>query len=96
MNGFNQIVSVSDLARKSQAILAKATSANKEPVILFKRNKPIAAIVDFDKFSDLIKAQEEIEMKEALRTIAIADKEYKEGKTKTMKKISDLWGDNEN
>lgn len=96
MNNFNQIVPVSELARNSQAILARATSLNKEPIILFKRNRPIAALVDFDKFSGLLKAQEEKEMKEALRAIAIAEKELKEGKVKTMKKISDLWGDDEN
>jgi len=91
MIDFNQIVPVSELARNSQAILTRVTSMDKKPVIVFKRNKPIAAIVGFDKFSDLLKAQQENETEKALRAIAIAEKEYKTGKTKVLKSASELW-----
>lgn len=96
MNGFNQIVSVSELARKSQAILKRVASANTEPIILFKRNKPMVVVINFEDYTALYKAKREKELKDALKTIKFAENELKEGRAKTMKKVSDLWENDEN
>lgn len=90
MNNLSQIVPISDLPRKYLSIINKANSSS-QPVIIFKRNRPIAGILSYKILEALMESQRINEEEDALNTIFSGEKDLKEGKTKTLKSINDLW-----
>jgi len=90
MNNLSQIVPISDLPRKYLSIINKANSSS-QPVIIFKRNKPVAGILSYKMLKSLMESQRKNEEKDALETIFSGEKDLISGKTKTLKSINDLW-----
>lgn len=63
----------------------------KEPLYLLSNNQPKVVVLDLSVFEDLAdKKNKELTEKEALKIIAEGDKEYKEGKLKTLTSFKDL------
>lgn len=72
-------VSARDIQRNFNKIVADVQSSSK-PFIVFSRSKPIVALLNLDMLENL---QLELVKKEAL-------KEYKAGKTKSIKTVEEL------
>ncbi len=62
----------------------------KEPVVILRRNKPEAAIVDIDTFEELFKKAESYDELRALETIAQSEKEFKSGEAEKFDSLADL------
>lgn len=90
MSDFNQIVPISELPRKYLELLRRANSTN-EPVVLFRRNKPVGGLVDFKLLQEFIEAKRERELEEVLGTIKSAEEAYKNKKTRVWREPKDLW-----
>lgn len=90
MNDFNQIVPISELPRRYLELLRQA-SVTKKPVILFRRNKPVGGLVDFDLLQNISEIQRKKELEEAVETIRAGEKAYKSKKTRILKEPRDLW-----
>ncbi|KKS43972.1 MAG: hypothetical protein UV05_C0015G0006 [candidate division CPR1 bacterium GW2011_GWA2_42_17] len=90
MNGFNQIVPISQLPRRYDELIKEADSTN-QPIIIFRRNKPVAGLVDFSLLEKLLAAQREQELRLAFCAIKEGEEAYQLKKTKVLKKVSDLW-----
>ena len=82
-------VSVSDIQKDYRKIFDRAKKT-KEPIIVLSNNKPDVAIVDYESLEALREAFHEKEIRETLRIIKQGDKEYREGKTVTVKSLADL------
>lgn len=91
MNKFNlsQIEPISSLPRDYSALLRRAKK-RKEPVIFLKRNKPVAALLDWELLKKLMDLKAKEEEKEALESILRSEKEFKAGKAKILKSLSTL------
>lgn len=89
MDGFDQIVPISQLPRRYLSILREAKTSGK-PIIIFRRNKPVAGIVSYEHLSTLLEAKREAEEKEALEKISVGEREFKEGRAKILKSLRDL------
>ena len=90
MNGFKQIAPISELPRKYLELLRKASYTN-EPVILFRRNKPVGGLVDYQLLQSFMEAKQKLEVAEALGMVKEAKAAYQEKKTKVLKNPRDLW-----
>lgn len=91
MNKFNlsQIEPISSLPRDYSAFLRRA-KARKEPVIFLKRNKPVAALLDWRLFDELMDLKARKEEEQAVEGILQSEKEFKAGKAKLLRSLSAL------
>lgn len=63
----------------------------KEPLYLLSNNQPRVVVLDIKVFEDMAdRKNKELTQEEALKIIAEGDKEYKEGKIKTLTALKDL------
>ena len=83
---FTQIVPISDLPRKYDELLKRS-----EPVILFRRNKPVGVLMDYSLWDEYLEFKRKYELADALTMAEAGEKAYKEGKTKILKNPSNLW-----
>lgn len=90
MNDYNQIVPISELPRRYLELLRQA-STTKKPVVLFRRNKPVGGLVDFDLLQTIWETQRKMELEEALKTIKEGEEAYKNKRTRVLKEPKDLW-----
>lgn len=90
MNNFTKITPVSDLPKKYSELIKEANRSD-EPIVLFKRNKPVGAVVNFKFLNTLLDAKKELELREALDVIKEGEDSFDSKKTKTLEKPSDLW-----
>ena len=86
---FSQIKPISSLPRNYAALLKWAQQTGK-PVIFLRRNKPIAAFLDWKLFKKLIEFQEKEEEREALKNILRSEKEFRAGQAKVLKSLAHL------
>lgn len=56
-NILNHIVSITDLGRGKATLVLNTIIKEKTPFIIFKNNKPRAAIVDIDVYKDLVETK---------------------------------------
>ncbi|MFH1832738.1 MAG: type II toxin-antitoxin system Phd/YefM family antitoxin [Candidatus Levyibacteriota bacterium] len=83
------IVSVSDVQRDYRKVFDKAKKT-KEPVAVFRDNKPDVTIIDSKVFEEREKRLRELEIEDTLRTIEEGNKEFKEGRTIKAKSLADF------
>ncbi len=82
-------VSVSDIQKNYRKVFDRAKKT-KEPVIVLSNNKPDVAIIDYDELETLRKIVYEVEVKDAIATIAEGDRELQTGKTRTASTLAEL------
>jgi PHD/YefM family antitoxin component YafN of YafNO toxin-antitoxin module len=87
-----KMYSVSALQRDYPAILRDARSSG-EPVYLMKQNKPEVVLLTVDKYETMYSQLYERELAELEDSIRISEKEYAEGKIKTLSNVEDLFKD---
>jgi len=90
MDSFGQISPISELPRRYIELLKQA-SKTKEPVILFRRNKPVGGLVDYDLLQQLVEYKRQLELKQALAIIKEGEEAYRRKKTRVLKKPAELW-----
>lgn len=90
-----QIASVQELQRNYRKLL-NWVKKTRNPLYLFKNNKPEAVIVDVENFDSMRIKVLQLEEKEALEAIAIGKSEFKQGKAKVLTSLADLIKENEN
>jgi len=84
-----KLISASAIQRSYKKVIEMAKET-KEPVVILRRNKPEAAVVDIDTFEELSKKADSYDELRALRTIAQSEDEFKEGKAEKFTSLSDL------
>ncbi len=62
----------------------------KEPVIILRRNKPEAAMIDIETFEELSKKADSYDELRALEAITQSETEFRSGKAKTLRSLKDL------
>lgn len=80
----DNIVSSSELQKNYKKVFNKA-KRTKRPVIVMRGDDPEVAVIDIKTLEGMEKRLEEMEINEALEAIAVADKEFREGKIKVLK-----------
>ncbi|MCH8821677.1 type II toxin-antitoxin system Phd/YefM family antitoxin [Patescibacteria group bacterium] len=76
--------------QRSYKKVIEAVKETKEPVIILRRNKPEAAIIDIETFEELSRKAESYDELRALESIEQSEREFKSGKTKVLKSLKDL------
>ena len=84
-----KLTSAAAMQRSYKKVIETAKET-KEPVVILRRNKPEAAIVDIDTFEKLSKKAESYDELRALEAIAQSEREFKSGKAKVLRSFKDL------
>lgn len=84
------MASVSDLQRRYSALL-KRLQRTGQPILILKKNKPEAVIVNPDVFQKIVDKLKQYEEISALEAITVYLQEKKAGKLRKMKKIAELF-----
>lgn len=90
MNGLAQIAPISDLPRRYLELLSQSSRTN-EPVILFRRNRPVGGLVDYALLQKFLEYKRQLELQDALQTIKEGKEAYQKGQTKILRNPADLW-----
>ncbi len=85
---FSQLKPISSLPRHYATYISQL--AKKGSIILMKKNKPTAVLVDFKWWQKLEKCLRRLEDKEAWESIQQSEKEIREGKIIRAKSLADL------
>lgn len=74
-NVINHIISITDLARGKAAKVLNSVVKEKVPYIIFRNNKPQAALIDIDIYNELVNVNKKYqEYMENLELLEIAEK----------------------
>ena len=80
----DQTVPISTLPRDYMSIIAKSEEKNK-PVVLLRHGKSVGAIISNKLLASYAKLKKMYEEEKLLRIVGEAEREYKDGKTVTIK-----------
>lgn len=83
------IASVRDIQRNYTSLF-NAVKQNKQPLYLLSNNKPQVVVLDVNFFENMVEKMQILEENRVLDIVDAGLKEYKEGKTKTLKSLKDL------
>lgn len=78
-----KLTSVTQIQRNYKKVIETAKET-KEPVVILRRNKPEAAVVDIETFEELSQKATLFDELKALEAIRQSEKEYKSGKAKKL------------
>jgi prevent-host-death family protein len=84
-----KLTSVAAIQRNYKKVIETAKET-KEPVVILKRNRPEAAIVDIDTFEKIFHKANLFDEMKALHTIEASEKEYKAGRSKKLSSLKNL------
>ncbi len=86
-----EIVSTSDLQRKSGQIIDAVKDSN-EPYLVVRNNKPQAVILSVEEYEKIKKMQEVYEWANTLQAVKKGEREIEEGTIEKLDgSMSDLW-----
>lgn len=85
-----QIVSVSDLQRNYAALIKKAKKSG-QPLLVLKKNKVEAILLNSTLFEEMARKAKLYEEKQALEAINSYETEKKKGTLKKMKTVDELF-----
>lgn len=85
-----KLTSAAAIQRNYRKVI-ETVKETKEPVVILRRNKPEAAVVDIETFEQLIKKAESYDELRALETITQSEKEFKSGKAEKFSSLADLF-----
>jgi PHD/YefM family antitoxin component YafN of YafNO toxin-antitoxin module len=80
--------SVRDVQRNYRAIVTEAKTNS--PIVILNNNLPDVAIVNLDYLENLINKATKNELKDALNSVSIYNKEKKAGKLKELNSLKEL------
>lgn len=83
------IASVTDLQRNSRKLLFLA-KRTKEPIVILKKNKPTAVLMDYDFFKEHQEIKKQAEMVDFEQAVVIAEEEKRKKKLKKLRSLKDL------
>lgn len=84
-----KLTSVSQIQRNYKKVIETAKDS-KEPVIILRRNKPEAAVVDIDTFEEISQKAASFDELKAIEAIGESEKDYRGGKAKKLTSLKDL------
>ncbi|OGY27714.1 MAG: hypothetical protein A2864_02795 [Candidatus Woykebacteria bacterium RIFCSPHIGHO2_01_FULL_39_12] len=84
-----KLTSAAAMQRSYKKVIETAKET-KEPVVILRRNKPEAAVVDIDTFEKISQKADLFDEMRALQTIEASEREYKTGKAKKLSSLKDL------
>ena len=88
-----KLTSAAKMQRSYKKVI-EAVKETKEPVVILRRNKPEAAIIDIETFEEILQKAESFDELKAIEAIKRSEKEYRGGKAKKLKSLKSLLDEN--
>ena len=84
-----RLTSAAQIQRNYKRVIETAKET-KEPVVILRRNKPEAAVVDIETFEEIFQKAILFDEMKALEAIKQSEKEYRSGKARELRSLKDL------